>query len=275
MAEFGVRGHDFGRMAPGELARKIGQAGFTCLQLAPAKALAGYPGAGDPEAERAFARAAAADFRANGIKVAVLGCYVEALDPDPRVALEERERFSRAIGLCADYGSALVATETGRGTAAGYAALARAAERWAREAEAAGVSIAIEPVFGHTVSEPRLARRLLDDIGSKSLGIIYDPANLVDPSSPGEQGRLFGLALELLGERVMAVHAKDLLFSGGRKTAAEPGSGGLDWDSALRDIASLPLRPPILIEDLRPDRLAAARSFLQPLVEQPRARGPA
>lgn len=38
----GCRAHDFGKLALEELAGKVADAGFDCLQLAPAKAVAGF-----------------------------------------------------------------------------------------------------------------------------------------------------------------------------------------------------------------------------------------
>jgi sugar phosphate isomerase/epimerase len=266
MAEFGARGHDFGRLAPEELAKSVHSAGLTHVQLAPSKALTGYPG--DAAAYPAYARGVAAAFSAQGVRIAVLGCYVDPLLPDPAGRRAEIERYFKSIDLCDAYEAGMVATETGPrpGGAAEAAEFTRIAAGWAERAEAAGARIAIEPVFGHTVSGPRAAKRLLDDISSPALGIVYDPANLVDPARPGIQAATFALALELLGERIMAIHAKDFIIEGERKRSVPPGEGIMEWKAALAGFAGLPLKPPILIEDIRPAAIPEARAFLASLV---------
>ena len=47
-------------------------------------------------------------------------------------------------------------------------------------AQKMGVIVAIEPVYKHIVCSPKRARRVLDEIASPNLQIIFDPVNLLD-----------------------------------------------------------------------------------------------
>lgn len=269
MAAIGVRGHDFGPATAHDLADRIASAGFSLVQLAPAKALLDYPLSPDHEAERAFATSTASTFARVGLAVAALGCVIDTLHPDPERRKSERERFQRAISLCDAYAAPMVATETGKRSmdGRGYAELLDAFSRWAGMAREKGVSIAIEPAFGHAIPDPWTTKRLLDDIGSPSVGIVYDPANLVDPADPGGQAALFALAFELLGDRILVVHAKDFTLSEGRKSTTVPGRGAMDWKAALDGYAYLPHKPPIIIEDQRPLDYGPAASFLESVLQ--------
>ena len=53
-------------------------------------------------------------------------------------------------------------------------------------AEACGVDLGIEPELANVVSSPKLARRLIDSIGSPRIRIVLDPANLFETASPDE-----------------------------------------------------------------------------------------
>jgi sugar phosphate isomerase/epimerase len=67
-----------------------------------------------------------------------------------------------------------------------------------------GVRVLIEPAQDSVIPSPELARRVLDDSGRASAGVVYDPANMVI------EGHLQPpYALGLLGTRVRHVHVKN------------------------------------------------------------------
>ena len=197
MSAIGARGHDFGCMTAPALAEALEVAGFTCLQLAPRKALLEFAGA--ERMERNAARAVGAAFAERGIAVAVLGCYIEPVHPDRETRKRELARFVESIELARDFGAGLVATETGRllpgeepggempgGETSGgeqpgcgrFRELVDAMGELALAAEREGVAVAVEAVAGHVLCTPRLAVELLDAVGSSALRFLLDPANL-------------------------------------------------------------------------------------------------
>jgi sugar phosphate isomerase/epimerase len=71
------------------------------------------------------------------------------------------------------------------------------------------VTLAFEPEINNVVSSVMRARRLLDEIDSRWLKVVIDPANLIQP---GEMGRLNGVldeAFDWIGSDVVLAHAKD------------------------------------------------------------------
>lgn len=293
MAAIGARGHDFGRMSAPALAEVLARAGFSCLQLAPRKALLEFEGA--ERLERGAARAAGAAFAARGLGVAVLGCYVEPVHPDREARRRELARFAESLGLARDFGACLVATETGRllpGEEAGgarFRELVDAMGGLAREAEREGVWIAVEAVEGHVLGTPRLARELLDAVGSAALRFLLDPANLAPRGagptavgarpapgareSGGARASPIAPALEALGllrGSIAAVHAKDLALEAGAKRSLPLGQGILDWRSLLPLIAEAAPDAPILVEDQAPEGLVASRAYIEGVIGRPR-----
>ena len=107
----GVRAHDFGRLPAGELASPVAAHGFTSVQLALNKAIAGLdlkPGDLNPGLAFEIGQA----FRRCGIQIAVLGCYINPLHPDPARHTNSRW-FKEHLRFARDFGCGLVALETG------------------------------------------------------------------------------------------------------------------------------------------------------------------
>lgn len=85
--------------------------------------------------------------------------------------------------------------------------------------------LAIEPVYKHIVCNPKRARKVLDEIGSPNLQIIFDPVNLLDISNYKERESIIAEAIEVLGEDIAVIHIKDFIVKDGAliSVAREPG----------------------------------------------------
>ncbi|MGN0995679.1 MAG: hypothetical protein ACI4PG_02110, partial [Candidatus Ventricola sp.] len=85
----GMRGHDFGRMEPAQLASEIASVGFRATQLAFGKA---FP----PREDGYLTDEALSSIRHafDGIALPVMGCYVSASDRDPAVLNAAKAKFS-------------------------------------------------------------------------------------------------------------------------------------------------------------------------------------
>ncbi|WP_454854990.1 sugar phosphate isomerase/epimerase family protein [Rhizobium binxianense] len=88
-----------------------------------------------------------------------------------------------------------------------------------------GLMLGIEPEPGNVVSDARVARRLLDELGgSTPLGIVLDAANLVATDLP-RQSEIMREAVDLLGDVLLLAHAKDM---DAREHVTCPGDGEVD-----------------------------------------------
>ena len=274
MLNLGVRAHDFGQRPARELAAVVRAAGFSCVQLALPKALPGFspePG----QVTRAVARQIRDAFLEEGIEIAVLGCYINPVHPDPAVREFSLVRFEELLRYARDFDCSVVATETGSLSPDGsfhpgtsdervFDQLVGAFRRLAVTAEAAGVRIGIEGVFrAHTVSTHDRMERLINAVGSPALGVVYDPANFLPASEVGLWEASVADALDRFGSRLVAVHAKDCRMDGGNKTGdLVAGTGAVPYPYFLGRLQREHPGIPILVEDVNPDTFARARDFL-------------
>ncbi len=294
MIEFGLRAHDLGMFDARSLASAVWDAGFDGIQLAPPKVIASWPAS----PSRDDARLLGEELRARGVRVDVLGCYIDPAHPDPAVREAALLRFEREISFCSSYGAKIIATETGRPSGSGSADSARqdfdllvaSFSRLASRALDEGVSIAVEPVWEHCISSPELAASLLDAVASPALKLLLDPCNLVSPSlceaamhlmHEGDEGRCHETAVPALrvlktaGSRVVALHAKDFFYSNGIKQGTRCGQGFMDWESlapalmeTLGDESGRGLRVPVVVEEQLPGGHQACRDYLESLFQK-------
>jgi sugar phosphate isomerase/epimerase len=231
----GVRAHDFGRAPARELAARVAARGMKCVQLALSKAIAGLdlkPGQLNPGLAYGIGRA----FDAAEVQIAVLGCYINPIHPDPRTRAGLLGFFKEHLRHAREFGNGLVALESGSVNAdysphpdnAGeeaFCAMLRSVGELVEEAERFGVIVGLEAVASHTVRTPVRMRRVLDEIGSNNLQVVFDPVNLLSEDNWEDQDRVVAESLDLFGDRIAIVHAKDFVVEPGGLRAVRAGEG--------------------------------------------------
>lgn len=270
----GVRAHDFGKMQLEELARQIASHGLCAAQFAAPKSIPGF----DSDAGRVspgLATYAREALRAEGVSIAVLGCYINLGTPDEADARFQMGRFKEYLRHARDFGCGMVGTETGsvrtdfafhpdnRGEAAFQRVLVRVREL-VREAERFGVFVAVEGVSSFVINSPKRLKRLIDEVGSNNLQIIFDPVNLVNADNWREQDAIIGESFELFGDRIAAFHAKDFVITteGAYKQVAAGTAGGLlNYPLFFKLAKQHKPYAYVLLEDTKPDTLAQTVAF--------------
>jgi L-ribulose-5-phosphate 3-epimerase len=273
----GVRAHDFGCLSAGELAAKIAAKKLVCTQLALGKAIAGLnlrPGALNPGLAFEIGEA----FQKHGVQIAVLGCYVNPIHPDPTTRRSLLGLFKEHLRYARDFGNGLVALETGsvsadysphpdnHGEPAFQQSLASIAELVA-EAEKFGVIVGIEAVTSHVVSTPQKMRRMLDTVASNNLQVVFDPVNLLSLENHHEQERVIGESLELFGDRIAIIHAKDFVVENGQIKFARAGLGKLRHDLVMKFAVKQKPGISVVLEDTNEQTAQDSREFLRQVVE--------
>ncbi|WP_198138767.1 sugar phosphate isomerase/epimerase family protein [Erwinia typographi] len=102
-----------------------------------------------------------------------------------------------------------------------------------RIAEKYDVTLGIEPELANVINSAKKARRLIDELGSQRLKVIFDPANLFEQATLDQQHTVVQEALELLGQDIAIAHAKDRTADGTFTTA---GRGVLDYGFYLKQL---------------------------------------
>jgi sugar phosphate isomerase/epimerase len=220
---------------------------------------------------------------ARGLTMAAVSGTYNMAHPDPALRDRGRRALAALIGRARDLGTGVVTVCTGTRDPADMwrahpangapeawrdmlASMAAAAEA----AEAAGVTIGVEPEHANVVRDARAARRLLDELRSPNVGIVVDAANLVDPARAGEQERILQEAFALLGEDLVLAHAKDVRADGAVVAA---GSGTVDYPLYVELLRTARYDGPLVLHGLAEEDVPAALAFLRARLVAPGATG--
>lgn len=125
-----------------------------------------------------------------------------------------------------------------------------------------GVLIAIEPVWKHIVYSPKIARRVLDEINSPNLRIIFDPVNLLCYDNYRCRNEIFAEAIELLGNDIAVVHIKDFTVQGKELSAIGAGLGEMDYRAIMRFVKNDKPFIHVTLENTTPDNAVNARKYI-------------
>ena len=218
-------------------------------------------------------------FAEAGIDIAVLGCYLNLANPNEESLKKIQSRYLAHIRFASLLGAGVVGTETGAVNEA-YKFEERNHSEEALEifirnlrpvveyAEKMGAIFAIEPVFKHIVCNPRRARRVLDEIGSPNLQIIFDPVNLLDISNYRNREQILHEAVETLGKDIAVVHIKDFIVENEELVSVAAGTGEMDYTEIIRFIKKEKPYIHATLENTVPENAEAARKYIQKLWDE-------
>jgi sugar phosphate isomerase/epimerase len=120
-----------------------------------------------------------------------------------------------------------------------------------------GVALGIEPELANVVNGAAKAARLIDELKSQQIKIVFDPANLFEVASA--QHGVIAEAIALLSSSIAIVHAKDRYADGRFATA---GKGVLDYPHFLDALKSARFDGPIITHGLAAEETADVARFL-------------
>ena len=132
-------------------------------------------------------------------------------------------------------------------------------------AERHGVALGVEPEPGNVIANARIARQLLDEIGTPQLKIVMDAANLLPPESQTRQREVVAEAVALLGADLALVHTKDVSPTG---EAVAAGRGIVDFHNFLKGIVSTGYRGPLVSHNFPEKDAAYVSGFLRRVLEE-------
>lgn len=274
----GIRAHDVGKMPVKELAKAISEKGFNCTHLALQKAITDYDfslGKLNPGMAKQIREA----FYKENVFISVLGCYINPVTPDEKARREQLERFKEHIRFARDFGCSIVATETGslnhdwsytpeNSSPKAFEMIVESTAELVREAEKFGVIVCIEGVTTHTVSTPQIMKRVLDEVNSNNLQVLFDPVNLLDANNASRQREMISEAFNLFGDRINIIHAKDFIIEDGVKKGVPIGKGILDYPFLLKFVKQQKPGIEILIEDAKPESMEDSRKYIEDLLQK-------
>lgn len=270
--QLGIRLHDTTKLPFEERIADVRKLGFACGHLALGKVIDEFPTT-DEAMTPGLAMYVKNVFAKNQVDIAVLGCYLNLADPNKEQLAKTVHRYMAHIRFASWLGCGVVGTETGAPneeykftpechTEEALQLFMDNLRPIVKYAEAMGVVVAIEPVYRHIVCNPKRARRVLDEINSPNLQIIFDPVNLLDMANYAERQSVIDEAIALLGEDIAMVHLKDCAVRDGKLHSMGCGLGEMDYTSILKFMKE---RKPFIhatLEDTKPENNQQVKDFI-------------
>jgi L-ribulose-5-phosphate 3-epimerase len=273
MMNIGIRAHDIENLPLEELVQKIAGKGLTSVQLALSKSLEGVNtelGSLSP----GLARYVASVFSKHNVQIAVLGCYFNMIHPDLAERKKGIERFKEHIRYARDFGCSIVATETGNVNPEifyteenfkeePFLEVVESVRELVKEAEKFGVIVGVEAGVNHPVYSPKVMKRLLDSINSNNLQVVLDPVNLLTIDTYQNQEEIFQEAMDLFGDRVVILHAKDFIIENNELVPTAVGKGLLNYEYILKEVKKKKPFINILLEETKEPFIEQSIAFLK------------
>jgi len=135
-------------------------------------------------------------------------------------------------------------------------------------AEHYGVSLAIEPVWKHTVYNADRALEVIRAIQSPNLRIIFDPVNLLCPENAADREAIFADTMDKLAEHIAVVHIKDYVPDGAELKSVAAGEGEMDYRSILRFLKARKPYIQATLENTSNQNAVRSRQLIQRLYDE-------
>jgi sugar phosphate isomerase/epimerase len=219
-----------------------------------------------------------------GVELAAISGTFNTAHPDPSVRKAGVARFPVLCQAASALGIPVITLSSGsrdpqdmwryhpdNGTEAAWSDSRDSLAALAAAAADHGLALAVEPEHANILATAALARRMLDEIGSPALGIVFDAANLIDPdvATPHSMRSVITQAVALLGPDILLGHAKEL--AAGRRPVPA-GAGMLPWDVIVDALEGAGFDGTLVIHGLdEPDVNLAVRTLRDVLARRPGA----
>lgn len=276
---YGMRCHDICPKADIDTVLDTVKAnGINQIQLALGKSISGYDfnyGHYSP----GFGRIIGRKLKEREIHIAVLGCYINPVNPDESMRQAEIRKFIEHLKYARAIGADMVGTETGRYSAAFdvvpytytegcYQLLLKSMREIVSAAEKLGVIVGVEGVHDHTLYCPEIMRRFLEDIDSPNVEVILDPVNLISAENFQNQDQVIDNAFKLYSDRISVIHLKDFVMKNGEPEFAHVGTGLLHYETVMRNLKAQKPHIAMLLENSNTQRYHGDVAYLQKIYDE-------
>ena len=214
----------------------------------------------------------------HGVELAAISGTFNTAHPDPSVRSLGITRFPVLAAAAAELGIPVITLSSGsrdahdmwrhhpdNSTPEAWTDSRTSLIRLAAIAEDNGVTLAVEPEHTNVASNAALARKMLDEVGSDHLKIVFDAANLIDVSDLSQETITLVIddALNLLGAEVVLAHAKELVPD---RAQVAPGEGVLPWQHIIGKLTEVGYHGAVVTHGLPAARVPIAVDTLAPLM---------
>lgn len=276
--KIGVRVHDFGKADPQTLAKKAKQVGFDGVQLVLNKAIEGETGLpGTVNKGKALSIKKA--FEDEGIEIFMLGAYFNPVHSNKELVSTLVAKFKEHLLFVNDFNGHFVGSETGsfnddkwtynplNRTEDAYLEVKRIFKELAGYAKNVNGNIALEGAYGHCMYEPKLLKRLVDEIDNGHVFYTVDIYNYLDISNYQNYKDIFEECLELFAGKIVIFHLKDFIIENNSLKQCAIGKGLIDYDYLLNRIKETNPNAYLIFEGSKPEDMEQSLNFVKNILK--------
>ena len=247
----GIRGHDVSVKGLINIDQRCAEAGIEYVQLVLEKSIDDFKVG---EFSEEYAQKIKSELPKS--KIAILGSYINPSDPNEENLAKSIAKFKEKIRYATILKPIAVGTETGSyiegkaHTEEGYQHLLKTVKELVAEAEKFGIDVGIEGVHAFVINSPEKMARLMKDVDSDHIKSIFDPYNLITIDNYTQQDKMINDMFDLVGEKIVAIHAKDFVVENGKIQRVIPGKGMLNYKLIFQKMKEKNLDIPIICESI-------------------------
>ena len=215
------------------------------------------------------------EMAARHLAMAAVSGTFNMIHPDLQERQEGMQRLRVLAAACAPLGTSLITLCTGtcdpgymwrqhpeNDSPEAWTDLIASMTEAALIAQDHNLTLAFEPEVSNVVDSALKARRLLDEIQSPHLKVVFDGANLYHAGELPRMREILDQAFDLLGPDIVLAHAKDLERDGEAGNMAA-GTGVLDYDHYLSRLRAVGFDGALILHSLEEDQVEASVAFLR------------
>lgn len=255
----GIRAHDIRAEGLSQIAEKAKASGIEYLQLVLEKSIENFK-------QNNFSDRYANELKKqlDGTKIAILGSYINPSNPCDDELNADIEKFKEKIKYASVLNPIAVGTETGiykegmTDSEEAYSRVLNTIREIVSEAEKYGVNIGIEGVHFFVINSPKKMKRLIDDINSENIKVIFDPVNYLNKDNYNKQDDIINEIFDLLADKICVLHAKDFIIENGEMKMVNPTEGMLNYPLIFRKMREYNLDIPIICEEINEEEASEA-----------------
>jgi sugar phosphate isomerase/epimerase len=210
-----------------------------------------------------------------GLAMTAISGTFNIIHPDPHARAQGLERLRVLAGASKALGTDLITVSTGtrdpedlwrwhpdNDSPSAWQDMLASMEQIAQVGEECGVRFAFEPEQANVVNSARKARELLDALRSRHVGVLIDPANLLNPDNMHMSRDVLNEAFALVGGDIILAHAKDISATGDFGNLAL-GKGVLDFVHYFRLLKSVGYKLPVIAHGFSEAEVAESVDYLR------------
>lgn len=270
--QLGIFSKTFVRDTAAEAFDAVAAHGLTCVQFNFETAgLPALPERIDPE----LCRRIREELASRGLFMAAASGTFNMIHPDEEERRSGLRRLRALAGACAELGTSVITLCSGtrsehsmwqahpdNAEPDAWRDLLAAMKEAVAIAEEHGVILAFEPEVSNVADSALKSRRLLDEVGSESLKVVMDGANIFHEGELPRMTKILEEAFALLGDSIALAHAKDLDRDGEAGQLAA-GTGLLDYDLYLSRLRDLRDEVPLILHGLEEEQVSESVAFVR------------